>query len=265
MKEGRISDWVDELQRSGRYGFAATELAGAVEASPEARRKALARLQKRNRVRRLRNEFYVILPVEYSKTGMIPVDWYLEDLMRHLDHVYYVGLLTAAALHGAAHQQCQEYSVVIGAYEPAMKAPGCAIRFFHKTHMDATPRALLKGHSGMLPVSTPEATAFDLVRYANRVGGLDAVLTILEELCEAMTAEGLSRCARAEQVLAVGQRLGWLLDQIGRRDLADALHRELMEGDAGPGRAFLDPAGARRGGSANRWNVVENSRPQSDL
>jgi predicted transcriptional regulator of viral defense system len=265
MKEWRISDWVDELQRYGRYGFTAAELAGALEVSLEARRKALARLQKRNRVRRLRKEFYVILPVEYAKTGMIPVDWFLEDLLRHLDQAYYVGLLTAAGLHGAAHQQSQEYHVIVGDYEPAVKAPGVTIRFFHKTHMNATPLVSLKGHSGMLPVSTPEATAFDLVRYANRVGGLDAVLTILEELCEVMSTDDLARCARAERVLAVGQRLGWLLDRMGHGDLADALHREMMAGNAKPDRAYLDPAGARRGISANRWKVVENSRPESDL
>lgn len=76
MKEGRIRDWVDDLQRAGRYGFSATEFAGAVDTSPEARRKALARLQKRDRLRRLRKDFYVILPLEYAKIGMIPVDWF---------------------------------------------------------------------------------------------------------------------------------------------------------------------------------------------
>lgn len=265
MKERRISDWVDDLQRGGRYGFSAKELTGGVDTSPEARRKALARLQKRDRLRRLRKDFYVILPLEYARIGMIPVDWFLEDFMRYLDHRYYVGLLTAAGLHGAAHQQSQEYHVVVGAYEPPVQVPGVAIRFFHKTRLESTPLSKVKGHGGMLPVSTPEGTAFDLVRYANRVGGLDAVLTILEELCEGVSGERLAQCAREEPVMAVGQRLGWLLDHLGQRALADALHGEWMARDIRPGRALLDPASQRRGSSANRWNVVENAQPEGDL
>ena len=40
---------------------------------------------------------------------------WIDDLMRFHHVPYYVGLLSAAALHGAAHQQPQEFQVVSGA------------------------------------------------------------------------------------------------------------------------------------------------------
>ena len=44
---------------------------------------------------------------------MIPADWFIAELMQFLDLPYYVGVLSAAALHGAAHQQAQEFHVVV--------------------------------------------------------------------------------------------------------------------------------------------------------
>ena len=42
----------------------------------------------------------------------------------------------------------------------------------------------IKGVTGYIPVSTPEATATDLIVYARQAGGLDRVLTVLQELAE---------------------------------------------------------------------------------
>jgi len=51
---------------------------------------------------------------------------------------------------------------------------------------------------GTVTVSTPDATAFDLIGYEARIGGLDAVATILAELAEKLElAEGLRTQARS--------------------------------------------------------------------
>jgi predicted transcriptional regulator of viral defense system len=85
--------------------------------------------------------------------------------MRSLGTPYYIGLQSAAALYGAAHQQVQQLQIVTPRQERHIDRPGLSIRFFRKQNFDATPLRSHKGHSGMLPVSTPEATAIDLVRY----------------------------------------------------------------------------------------------------
>ena len=124
-----ISDHVESLQRRGRYAFTRAEAAAVLSLSETALTKGLQRLSRKGRVRMLRRGFYVIIPVEYSATGMIPTDWFIAELMQFLDLPYYIGVLSAAALHGAAHQQPQEYHVVVPKPERAVRRPTVTIRF----------------------------------------------------------------------------------------------------------------------------------------
>jgi hypothetical protein len=43
---------------------------------------------------------------------MLPPYLFIDDLMKSLDKPYYVGLLSAAALYGTAHQQPMGYTVI---------------------------------------------------------------------------------------------------------------------------------------------------------
>ena len=56
--------------------------------------------------------FYVIVPLEYRAVGAPPVSWFIHDLMKAMELPYYVSLLSAAALHGASHQQPQTFQVM---------------------------------------------------------------------------------------------------------------------------------------------------------
>jgi hypothetical protein len=73
---------------------------------------ALRRLKRRGRIASPRRGFYVLVPVEYREAGCPPVSWFIDDLMRFLKQPDYVGLLSAAAIHGAAHQQPMLFQVV---------------------------------------------------------------------------------------------------------------------------------------------------------
>lgn len=263
--ETRVADFIDELQRHGLYGFDHSELNTVLAASPGAIEKALRRLARKGRVKRLRKGFYAIVPVEYSSQGIPPSDWFLESLMRSLKLPYYIGLLSASALHGAAHQQVQQLQIVVPLQERPIAVPGLTIRFFKKKHFDTTPLQSRKGHSGMLPVSTPEATALDLVRYARQIGGLDAVLTVISELVESMKPASLAAAADKEPETAQIQRLGWLLDHLGQSQLGDSLYASLPDSKS-LSRVPLDPGSPRTGGTTrNRWRVLENAQPEADL
>ena len=48
------------------------------------------------------------------------------------------------------------------------------------------------------PVSNPEHTALDLVRFQKQIGGLDAVLTVLAELQDKMSGPALLRAVAGE-------------------------------------------------------------------
>lgn len=267
MEDKRINEWVDDRQRGGYYSFSLSELPASVSSSgsDSALRQSLQRLQRKNRIRRLRRQFYVILPVEYARLGMIPADWFIDDLMAYLGQPYYIGLFSAANLHGAGHQQAQTYQVMISALERPIETAGINLRFFQKKNLQKTPTQTVKGHTGMLPVSTHAATALDLVAYANRIGGLDGILTPLAELFEDMPTEDLLESARKEATFSVVQRLGWLLDKLGQSELGNELEAFCRDALAGASRVPLDPAAARRGGSENRWRVIENAEPEGDV
>jgi hypothetical protein len=67
---------------------------------------------------------------EKIKVGL-PSCLFIDDLMKSLSTPYYVGLLPAAALHGAAHQQPMGYTVIT--QSPAPRSIGkLKIIFFSK-------------------------------------------------------------------------------------------------------------------------------------
>lgn len=261
----RVSDLIDDFQRKGLYGFDRSKVEAALSVSSAAVGKALKRLSEKGRVKRLRKGFHAIVPVEFAMQGIPPSDWYLDDLMRSLDLPYYIGLLSAAALHGAAHQQVQQLQIVVPRQERPLGLLGLSIRFFRKRDFASTPLQSRKGHSGMLPVSSPEATALDLVRYSRHIGGLDVVLTVLYELSESIDPTKLAVASVTETETAQIQRLGWLLDHLGQTALADALHAALPACKPLP-RAALDPGAPRTGLiTGNRWRILENAQPEADL
>jgi len=73
-------------------------------------------------------------------------------------------------------------------------------------------------------VSTPEATALDLVRYVGHAGQLGNVASVLSELSERIDPVRLVEAARAEVELSIVQRLGFFAQPLrfrgGRRALS---------------------------------------------
>lgn len=261
----RVSDLLEDFQRHGLYGFDRSKVETALPVSSAAVGKALKRLSEKGRVKRIRNGFHAIVPVEYSTQGIPPSDWYIDDLMRSLELPYYIGLLSAAALHGAAHQQVQQLQIVVPRQERPLELPGLSIRFFRKRDFASTSLLSRKGHSGILPVSSPEATALDLVRYSRHIGGLHAVVTVISELAESIDPGKLAAVSASESETAQIQRLGWFFDHLGQTFLADALHAALPSSKPLP-RAALDPGSPRTGAiTGNRWRILENARPEADL
>ena len=114
----------------GYYTFTLDDVRQALNRSDSAVKASLFRIVKKGLAVSLRKEFYVIVPPEYRVRGIIPPVLFIDDLMVYLDRKYYVGLLSAAALHGAAHQQPQDFFIVtsIPALRP-ISAKGAKINF----------------------------------------------------------------------------------------------------------------------------------------
>ncbi len=88
------------------------------------------------------------------------------------------------------------------------------IRFFKKRNVTQTPTKQIKTPTGYMKVSSPEATAFDLIRYVGEMGTLDQMATILVELQEQMTQKGLEEEMKAKEEICLICSMPWIKSQI---------------------------------------------------
>ena len=223
-----MSSFVDERQAAGTYSFSLEDARALPGRSDKGLEVALARLKRVGRIVSPRRGFFVIVPIEYKSAGSPPASWYVDDLMCFLGQPYYVGLLSAAALHGAAHQQPMVFQVVTD--RPTRPAECARIRIeFHVNRALGSLRLVdMQTETGTMKVSSPAVTAFDIVRYPAASGHLSNVATVLGELAEKLDPQALVDVAPA-YALADVQRLGYLLDALGHGELTDSLARWLTQ------------------------------------
>ena len=258
-----ISDWIEGLPADGRYTFTRQDAEAASGTSFVATQSALRRLKKKGRVVSPRRGFYVLVPPEHRVAGSPPASWFIEDLMRFLGCEYYVGLLSAAALHGAAHQQPMVFQVLTDRLTASMNAGRIAIQARKSQAVGRSPTQRIQTETGTMAVSTPEATALDLVRFPRAAGHWNNIATVLVELAERMEPDRLVEAAKPGR-LPDAQRLGYLLDLIeeGRlaRPLADWLAARRTTVVA------LRTSASTDGYETNpRWRVIPNEDVEPDL
>jgi len=258
-----LPDFVDALQSSGRYTFRREEALSAMDVSEVALQSAARRLAAKGRICAPRRGFYVIVPIEYREAGAPPPSWFVDDLMKFHGHPYYVGLLSAAALHGAAHQQPQEFQVITDTILRPITVGRTRIRFFLKLHFSETPTVEVKTGTGAMRVSTPEATALDLVRYVGHAGQLGNVASVLSELSERIDPVRLVEAARADVELSIVQRLGFLLNRFASEAVVAPLAEWLAKKRLRP--VLLRPAQkAKVADKDSRWQVLVNEHIEID-
>ncbi|HUI61805.1 MAG TPA: type IV toxin-antitoxin system AbiEi family antitoxin [Steroidobacteraceae bacterium] len=142
---------------------------------------------------------------------------------------YYVGLLSAAALHGSSQQAPQVTQVLATKPMRPMEVGRLRIEFHVKSSVTQTPLALLPGLPAPLAVSTPEATALDLIAFSHRIGGIRRALEVIAGFRSVMTLAGLKEALSAEPQTAVKQRFGYVLALLGLDRLAAEVHKGLSE------------------------------------
>ncbi len=216
------------LASEGRYTFTTTRAQEALGTSEVAAQAALRRLRQRGGIATPARGFHVIVPPEYRRLGCLPASEFVPELMSYLQAPYYSGLLTAAEIHGAAHHKPQVFQVVTDRNRRPLGAGRVRIAFIAKVNVEATPTLEKATDRGYLRVSTPEATAFDLVTYVGHAGGLDNVATVLAELADRLDRDKLAALARSAATSST-QRLGWLLELVEHHRLAQPLASYISE------------------------------------
>jgi len=257
-----LDKYLIEVRSQGRYAFTLTEIENEFNLPYHSLRQILYRSKKKNEIVQIRQGFYVIIPPEYSKQGIIPPYLYIDDLMKSLNKPYYVGLLSAAALHGAAHQQPTGYTVI--AQSPAPRSiDKLKILFFSKQEFLQEGIIQKKTPAGYINVSSPELTALDFFDYIHKFG-INRITTVLQELSEEMKPSLLLKIAKQYPNTAAIQRLGYILDNIvSVKKLSDALWKALNERTIFP--VSLSPQKKKKGEIDNKWKVIKNMEIESDL
>jgi len=170
---------------------------------------------------------------------------------------YYVGILTAAAQHGASHQQPQEFQVITDRSVRPLVIGRTKIRFFASQYVTEAAVATIKTPTGTMRVATPETTAVDLVRFVRAAGNLDNVATVLAELSSLLDPKRLLAAVRLVGDVPNAKRLGYLLDHVRARHVSEPLYTWIERQSCRyvplrPGRSV---AGAPED---RRWHVLVN-------
>ena len=253
-----VEDYLTEIQSKGRYSVTLNELQTKFDASKKAILQKIFRLKNKNQLAQVRKEFYVIIPPQYSNRGMIPPTLFIDDMMDFLNREYYVGLLSAAALHGAGHQQPMESQIVT--QKPALRSiknQRLAISFFTKSEWEQDQIKEKKTEAGYIKVSSPELTAFDLVYHNKKIGGLNRIIPILEDLIESINSSAIGKTARKQKTPNI-QRLGYLLEELGAQNIANSLCKKINRKNLK--KIPLSLAHKNKKGQVNdKWKIIVNT------
>jgi predicted transcriptional regulator of viral defense system len=257
-----LGTYLDGLAAKGRSHFTIMDAVQALGASPIAVRAAVRRLAAKGRLASPVRGFYVIVPPEYRSLGCVPAEQFVPQLMGHLGLVHYVGLLWAASLHGAAHQAPMVFQVVVAENRSEIHCGRVRVAFVARRNVSEIPVVEQNTLRGVLRISSPEATAFDLVGYPDHSGGFSNVATILSELAEKMDA-GQLLAEAPRSPLPWAQRLGYLLERVEAHALAAPLadHVSKHAREYVPLRARKPSVGSPR---EPRWRLLLNDVVEPD-
>lgn len=270
LEEGKspLRHFIDHLLAKGAYGFSKEALQLQMPGySDIAAKRALSRLSTKGKIVSIYKGYYLIVPPQYSKKGILPPTLYLDAFMKHLHRPYYVALLNAAAFHGASHQQPQEYFVMTDfpVLRPTQKK-GIKINYISIKEIPPSLLEKRKTEAGYLNISNAALTAGDLIQFEKRVGGLIRAATVLNELAEVIKPREFTPALLRHVHVTALQRLGYLLENVClHTELAEALFDAMRRENLGFFRIPLKTSLETKGFSSNnRWKVIVNTEIEMD-
>ncbi len=259
-----IGEFTFFKQSSGKYSFTKDELNKTFTQSDNAIKQSLSRYRKKGKISIIRNGFYVIIPPEYSKSGILPVYLFVDDMMKWLGKKYYIALYSAAVLHGASHQQPQE-SYIITQNPPLRKINNnkISINFSVKLNWSLKDITEKKTDAGYIKVSSPELTALDLLYYLGKAG-INRNATIIKELTEKMDKKELYETAKRYPKTSAIQRLGYLLDVVFKeKELTGFLYKAVKNKKLFYTR--LSTHHKNKGEFDSKWKIIKNTDIEADI
>lgn len=268
MSAMSISEWVENREMTGFPTFSYREIRESFPAlSAGVVSNELYRLGKLKRVQSVHKGFYTVVPVRFKDRGIVPPYNYIGQLMAYLGRPYYISLLSAGVLHGAAHQRPQRMSVMT--VPPRITFSKHSNNRLFWSYRPEIPQGLLCGtnsDTGTILYSNAELTAVDLVQYNHLIGGLSTAATVIDELVEKTDFGRCGNMLVRVTTLPSLQRLGFLLDAVLENETqADTVHGILQP--YMKGLKYRPLATGYPTGSAERnprWKIIINQEIEPD-
>ena len=265
LREMSISEYIKYLQSIEEYAFSLEELIINCNKTAISLKRELAKLVEKKEITNIRKEFYLIIPPRYAKQQKLPIQLYVEKLLKNIGKTYYLGLYTAAKFHGANHQQAQqEYIITEKALRDISKG-AVNIRFFTSSAMPTKNIIKRKSDAGLFKISSPALTIIDLIHYQTKLGGLNRMLAVLEELSEEITLNDVTDLLSWYTNKSSMQRLGFLLEYLQADDkIVNTLKKYFENKKYYP--VLLSPQTHTKPGAVdNYWKVDINIKLENDL
>jgi len=257
-----LQDFIQDRLQLMQYCFTKKVAITQTGLSDAAFRMAASRLRKKSKLISPYRGFYVALPPQYQRRGVPPATLFVDELMNYVGKPYYVGLLTAASMFGAAHHAPQEFQVLVPDQMNEIRIKNLRVSFVYNSYLNDTSTTERTTETGEITVSTPEFTALDLVHYDERSGHLDNVATVLGDLAEVLDPQGLLEAAKDYRSMASVQRLGYILNFLGEEKLISSL-LDWVRGQE-LSRVPLSTLNSRSGERDKKWEIIINKQLRPD-
>lgn len=259
----KLDEYIDNLTAHGDISFTLNDLQVNTGISRNAAISAVKRFKKQNKIVSPSRGYYLILTPPFRQKGCLPADFFIDDLMRHLDLDYYVGLLSAAMFYGAAHHQPQMMQVMIETEKRDIQCGQVYLQFISNNQLLNTPLTQIKNQTGYMKVSTPEGTAIDMMKYMKHCGGINRIATVIQELSDSIDAYALEEIAQQDKGQIWIRRLGYILDFVGAEQLSTTLYPLW---DKKSEFIPLVPYASMTGSPRNKkWRIAMNATLESDF
>lgn len=261
-----IAEYIKQCLSFEEYSFALDELVVNIKKNDTSIKSELSRLIEKKEIVNLRKGFYLIIPPRYSKQGQLPIQLYIDKLFKNLNRKYYLSFYSAAKFHGASHQQAQrDYIMIEKPKLNNIEKNDFNIRFATTAKWPKKNIIQKKSDAGIFKISSPTLTVVDLIHHQTKLGGINRMLAIIEELTEEINQNDVIELLSWYPHKSTLQRFGFLLDQLqANESLIDPIKQELKSFKYFP--VLLSPkSGQKPGAVDNQWKVDVNIKLESDL
>ncbi len=261
-----VLEYTRQLLSFEEYSFSLEEVLENSSKEATAVRRELSRLIEKKEIVNLRKGFYLIIPPRYSNSQKLPLQLYAEKLFKYLNRKYYIGLYSAAKIHGASHQQTQrDYLIIETPKLNAIKKKSFDIQFNTTGNWPKNNIEKKKSDAGIYHVAAPALTFIDLIHHHTKVGGLNRMYASLEELTEELNEQDIQSLLDWYDNKSTMQRAGFLMEELlGSNSFSDIIFQKLKQQPFYP--ILLTPRKNEKPGSVdNRWKIDVNLMLESDL